>query len=306
MRHDPHREPDNSVMPPCRRRGSDPNATRCEWCLWHDGAVVDTGRSGRWSRASRDALAGAAGALIGEAGLGPGGAVLGATFPVYALAALDEFGARWNSRRRGNAIEMLQSAAEEVGGTIQSVLDSASTPEAEFVVGLAVEAAANTAMRAKIRALGTALGRALAEDLGAQVSEDALVLAALAEIELNHARLLREMARSTNCPSPPTDGADWIHVATYAPGLDRRMLTRRLPGFEIAIDGAISVLQRHGLISEIAIDYVRLIDERATNSARTIGTTNPARSWRITALGVSTLRVLVEAGDDWAGEESEG
>jgi hypothetical protein len=201
---------------------------------------------------------------------------------------------------------MLQSAAEESGGTLQSVLDSADSPEKEFIVGLAIEAAANTAMRAKIRALGTALGRALADDFGSHVSQDALVLAALAELEVHHARVLRAMALSINYPSPPIDGADWASVGIYAPKFDRATLTRRLPGFESAIDGAIAILERHGLISEVTIDLVRLIDERGANSARSLATANPARSWKITALGVSTLRVLVEAGDDWAGDDRHG
>jgi hypothetical protein len=131
---------------------------------------------------------------------------------------------------------MLQSAADEVAGTVQSVLDSADTPEREFIIGMAVEAAANTAMRAKIHALGTALGRALADDDGAQVSQHTLVLTALADLEVHHARLLRVMARSINYPLPPANGADWAGVEIYAPKLDRRTLIRRLPGFESAID----------------------------------------------------------------------
>lgn len=268
---------------------------------WHDGTVVDEMKPvARWRRASREAIVGSTGALIGELGLGPGGAVLGATVPVYAFAALDAFGARLSATRRAKAYEMLEIAAAETGSKVDDVLAAIRSPEQELVAGRAIRAATDTAMRAKIRALGSALGRVLAMDDVVEVCQESLILDALADIEVQHALVLYDFARSINLPMlPPSTPGEWDSVAVYAPALDRASLARRVPSVAIALDGAMATLERHGLISEVPIDYIALIDQQARNSVRKLGTSNPPRRWKITELGVATLRLLLDSGTDW-------
>ncbi|MCC2333426.1 hypothetical protein [Cellulomonas wangsupingiae] len=270
----------------------------------------DAGNEGGnpWTRATIEGVASAAGALVGSVGFGPTAGVVGALVPPYALAALDTFGARWSSHRKANAAQVLIGAADKMG-SIENVLLACESPAKEILTGIALNAGASTAMQGKIRALGMVLGRALKSDDDALVDESALMVAALADVEVPHVRLLDTMARPFNAKYPPNDPEGWSFIGRFAPKWERRRLDWKLPQYGVAMDGVLAALERHGLIAEVATDvkgYLEDQERRAKNALYPIGATNPAPSWKVTEFGASLLAVLYEAGEPCVGQDAGG
>jgi hypothetical protein len=132
------------------------------------------------------------GALIGLAVGGPAGAVAGAV----AEPAVEQLVKEALALRRRRAERVYELAAVEAGISPEELLQRILGDERLLGLAAAVVAAASeTALDAKIRALGRALATgALAAD-EAVVAEQRLLVNILADLEAPHVRLLAQLAK---------------------------------------------------------------------------------------------------------------
>ena len=256
------------------------------------------------------------GALLGRAIGGPGGEVYGAgaaaALPEFGWALIKPFDERWTQHRRARALDAVNEVAAVLGGTVEDVLTTGSaTPARERLTGHVLNAAANTVMQGKIRALGRTLAHALADGGDDRVDEAEFVVAALADLEVPHARVLDTMARPAIFSYPPTDEAGWDQVRTALRQWQWSILKRDLPQYGSTLEAVLGTLERRGLIVELPSDDVaqlrKDLDERDRNArSRTSVTQLPLtmhgaaadRRWQVTALAYVVLRLLYEAGEE--------
>lgn len=147
-------------------------------------------------------------AVVG-AGVGgvPGALVAVALEPVFielAARSWDEL----SDLRRKSAGLMIQTASDHIGGAPSDVTDAAfATTRKSQLFAEALQAAAFTADRSKIKALGRALANGLGGD-DARVDEERLIVAGLAGLEEPHIRVLLNLPKQRSRPTTtPTSSA---------------------------------------------------------------------------------------------------
>ena len=288
---------------PLGRDGVGQRSQRLADTRWKDGQMDsdEDVQAAKWSHASLEALGNivgaAAGAAAGMAWIGPVGGVIGAAVPPYILAVLDTFGAKRLATRRENAARVLIGAAEELGTSVNGVLESANTPERERLAEIAVAAGANTDMLEKIAALGKTLARGLRAEDPAVFDEARLILAALADIEAPHLWLLDMFGIARNQGMPESEDGQFTYSAWRFANYSRGEIERAFPQYRIALDGLLTDLLRHGLVAETPVDIKQAFDQfaRDAKSPYQSAYVHEARL-RLTSLGLTTLRVLREAG----------
>ncbi len=273
-------------------------------------------------KATRESTAATVGALVGGAVHGPEGAIAGAMLPPYLLVALDGFGARWTDRRRQSAARVLARAADEIGISVEELLNVAeSHPHKELLTGQAIAAGAATTLEAKIEALGQLLARVLETEDDAVLDEASSILAALTDMEGPHARVLALFAHDSAPGLADSDEPDRFLESRFE-AVTLGDLRASFPKYGVALHGVLSVLQRSGCIADVPVDLPKAFnaignDQRlqALSGMRGSGmsrfTSTPpgvqaasVRRWRITPLGLAVFACISRTRTDGdSGEE---
>jgi hypothetical protein len=207
---------------------------------------------------AKKAGAGLTGAAAGLALGGPLGAVAGAiTAPMLELLVLRE------SRGLAN-IALLESIVTDLSGL--SSADVASWAREQdgrlHLVTTAMHAAYMTAVRQKIGALARVVADNIHDD--AKIDCSSLVLAALAQIEAPHIRVLHAMVHET-----PPDPPDGLKIADGA--WCQSQLAAHLPGLRSGIVPVATMLVSTGMVEEgMAAD-------------------DDNRAWFVTSFGIACL-----------------
>jgi hypothetical protein len=184
------------------------------------------------------------------------------------------------TRHRARGQRVLNVAAGEARMTPQELLERILADERLLDLAAAVVAAATqTALEAKIRALGQALARGtLAED-DAVIDTEHFMVSALAALETPHLRVLNQVAgRYEGYGEPRTaDGRGQAHGWTF------EVLRERLPGLRLVLRPVLSALTANALIFDTAVG--------------TWGySSGKSERWIATDYGRRVLRLLEEAG----------
>jgi len=208
--------------------------------------VSDSGREGHPVSIGTEVVAGAvstgAGALLG----GTVGAMAGAGLQPVLAQALHRAGAEIGLWRRTSAAKVLDHSSRLLGRSAEQVIDAAAgSPESAKLLADTMFAAAQTLNEEKIRALGRALANGLRDDQ-ARPDEEQLVVAALADVEAPHIKVLtclgperslqRTSASSLRSRSTPTSRG-------RRPALLAEECSLSVP----AVRSVLSVLERAGM-----------------------------------------------------------
>lgn len=214
------------------------------------------------SRALMSAMfsAGAAASAGGSFGVAATAGAAGATFDL-AVGLRD----KWTERRSKSALEALKQAGDIVGGL--DILNERAQADDERIelAAKVCEAAAQTTMPAKIRALA----RVLADGVGpgGDVDEATVLALALRDLEGSHIQVLRTVEKApTPAPRPIPSPAKW------------KLADLRMASDVRVFDAVLSVLVRHGLITD-------------RHDVNTWDTTEASR-WGITEVGLRCLVLL--------------
>ena len=182
------------------------------------------------------------GALIGS---GVGGAMVGAAIePQLAILlqrATQELGGlqgKSAARMLGGAAERLERSADDM------VADALREPVEAQLLRDAIQAAARTMNEQKLRALSRALANGLAHDK-ARLDEEALMLAALAEVDTPHIKVLIELGPERR--RARTASTNLRGRTAPSRGRTAAVLGDASSMSEPATRAALSVLQRAGL-----------------------------------------------------------
>lgn len=196
------------------------------------------------------AAAGAVGATAGLAG--PAGALAGAALTPVLERAFVYLDKRFFQQRLVNAAETLADAAQAAGVEEDEfevfVEKLARDEQHQELLARVLSAAQDSAMRDKRRALGRVLANA-ADETGTKVDSELADARVIADLDAVHVRVLRIMSEAPR------------HLAEYATahGVDPQGARRwhpysiavADPGLVGAAWGALSVLERHGLIAKV-------------------------------------------------------
>jgi hypothetical protein len=155
---------------------------------------ADQGQSDASKELAIQAVAGFIGGIAGVATGVPGVVIVPAAAP-YMLELLRRAWAEFGVRRLDSAAGVIAGASEELHVEPDEVLDLArSSPERVELLAAALLAASHTFNQQKVRALATAVANGLGDD-DARVDQERLIVAALADLEAPHIKLLDYMAR---------------------------------------------------------------------------------------------------------------
>jgi hypothetical protein len=220
-----------------------------------------------------------------------------APVPPLLLAGIDRLSVRRTEHALESAGRVVMIAAHEMNESPEEVLATAQGPKELLAVG-ALNAGAATIRQDKIVALGRVLAEGLTADDEADLDETALTLAALADMEAPHIRVLAWFAQDDL-------SLDWWVSRNE---LTRDSLAQRFPEYGVALDGVLATLIRHGLVAPKEADLASAFEDysRMPLDGRRRGTVrNQEPRWTITKFGVSVLRYLraVEADDGEVGAE---
>lgn len=159
---------------------------------------------------------------------------------------------RLNTNRAERVVETLVDAAEELGGDTSEQLrrfaDAAASDETfQELLARTLTIAQDTAIRDKRRALSRALANAL-DDVGTKVDDEIAFVRMLADLDPVHIRVLKIMsgrpkhldrvALQMNAADDPKAARQWYPWS----------IVQADPGLEGSVDGALRVLEQHGLI----------------------------------------------------------
>ena len=183
---------------------------------------------------------------------GPAGAAIGAAATIYTLAGLDKLTSVWRERSRNNAEYVLDTAAHAIGGmtAVELVEHIKGDPERERLLAIAAIAGGETVLTEKIKALGKALADGILAKDDAKVNEQAMILAAMRDIEAPHVKVISMMFNNRE-PGPP-DG--WFRKFVYRPWTREHF--QRDSSFGITLRSILATLERHAIIVPMAPDYV--------------------------------------------------
>ena len=191
------------------------------------------------------AVAAAAGTGVGALFGGTPGAVAGAAMQPLLTDVLQHAAAEIGLLRGRSAAKALDDASRRLGRSPDDVVELATrSPQSAQLLAEALSAAARTIDEQKIRALARALANGLREDQ-ARPDEEQLVVAALAEVEAPHIKVLTHL------------GPERARTRTQASGLRSRTPTTRgrRPASlaeecqlsRASVRAVLSVLQRAGM-----------------------------------------------------------
>jgi hypothetical protein len=237
-----------------------------------------------WQIATDVSAAGAPTFVMLALGEGVAKAIAGGTVPVIAPAMV-RIAQAANRQRQNFMAEMLNKAADYVGGL--DILEERVYSHNERVILLArvLQAAADTIMKEKFRALSRVLAEGLRDD--ADIGEAFILAAALGDIEAHHVEVLRYI-RDKPIPPPELRSPDDENPR----GWEAKVLARALSQLTGILDGLVAVLTRHGL----------LIDVGRANFPGTVGPAILA----ISRLGERVLFLLSEEVDWLNRQEKDG
>lgn len=193
-----------------------------------------------WQMAIEASVSGAG--ILTQLALGAGIAttVAGGIVPVTASALL-HLTREVIRRRQKNPENVLNRAAESVGGL--DILEERlfSHDERIQLLGRVLEAAARTTLEKKVRALTRVLVDGLQDD--ADMGEAHILAEALAAIEEAHALVLQRIHDEPVAPEETR-----INQNT---GWERNDIAQAMPEFNTTLDGILAVLAGHGLLMDM-------------------------------------------------------
>lgn len=230
-------------------------------------------------RVGREVAAGVGGQVIGLAALGNtvGGMLLGqALVPVLGVVGPLALVAARRALTVGN--ELVEEAARQADGdvTVEEFAERiAASDDAITLYARVLDAAADSTLPGKLRALATALE--IGVDAPAKYDEARLIANALAAIEYPHARMLAFLGHRFAPPMDPTQG---VYVS-----VDRRFIDRSLSEYAHVSEALIQTLNRAGLIHDVAASVA---GQPGFDPAR------GPESWDVTPLGERCLDLLTE------------
>ena len=237
------------------------------------------------------AVAGGA-ALVAAASIpGPAGAAIGAAATVYALAGLEKLTAIWGARSRNNAQQVLDISAQTIGSmtAVELVEHIRGDPERERLLAMAAIAGSETVLMGKIRALGKALADGVLAQDDAKVDEQAMILAALNDIEAPHVKVISMMFNNRE-PGPP-DG--WFREYVYRPWQRRDF--QRDPSFGITLRPILATLERHAVVVNWSTDHQKRLSMLRRNPTES-AIPDSIKKWTEEAHQLGVAWVLSEMG----------
>jgi hypothetical protein len=237
------------------------------------------------------AVAGAAAGVAADLLVdGAGGVVVGAA----AGQALNQVIERAAGVRRRQAEAMLQVAAETTRQTFDELLERITAdPHRLQLAAAAVKAAYDTALQAKISALGRALATGAMATDDAVIDEQRVLVDILAGLEAPHVRVLAQTseehpsAREIRRDGRPQEPGGWGYQTA----------TELLGGESGIARPVLSVLESHGLITDVTLG----------TAARETGYDRDSRGARyvVTPAGRYCLELLRERSGEDPGERTE-
>lgn len=234
------------------------------------------------------------------------GAVAAAAAPLI-TKAFSSLGQRHIAQAQRGGESVLEEAVEASGMSAdQLAAAAADSPERLLLAGTALEAGTRTVNADKWRALGRSLANGLTDD--ALVDPELLIVAALADIEAPHIKVLRHVAEEW----PPVwtlAGPQSFTREAAQPGepvWSAKDLGAALPELGIVLEPVIATLIRHGLLTEVdqvakaLEDVERKRLDRQRRAERTGGRVSsfPDRvepiqaRWRASSFGSHVLELL--------------
>jgi hypothetical protein len=164
----------------------------------------------------------------------------------------------------------------------------------EALATQALSAGAATTLDEKIVGLGRVLADGLASEDDARLDEFALLLAALADLEAPHLRVLAWFAEEGYYEFPVHPEVPWADAELRWDAYSRADVEADFEQYGIGLDGVFATLTRHGLIAELAPDISAAFEQyrRRGLDGQMGRVTNQARRWRVTPLGVTTVRYV--------------
>lgn len=216
---------------------------------------------------------GVSGALVGAAIGGPVGAVVGAG----AGAVLDHVIREALRRRRDRGEQALELAAVEANLTSEQLLERILADERLLELAAAViAAAAETALDAKIRALGQALARGTLATDDAMIDTERFIVGTLAVLDASHVRVLGQINQRYDDYGEEF-GPDGGRLAY---GWTLEALSEYLSWLTPVLRPVLGTLTANGLIRDTAI-----------------GALEYRPRWVVTEYGEQVLRMLEEAAE---------
>jgi len=241
-------------------------------------------------RSGLAALAAAAGAGIGP----PLGPVVAASVTPGLLVAAQHMLAEWQGLRIGRAASVLEAAAADADVEISELIEATGEREPfQMLAGEAMQAGAGTLLHAKVRALARAVATGYQDDTTVDVQR--LVVAALADMEILHVRVLHHMA--IHMKEVARDGEEDLVMH------DLGSIASSLPGIsEDVAHAVIGTFDRHGLVFERPVDYGHIFAQfnvkRAEELVDTTGWLEiPPPGWFLSDLGLAVHEHLAAVAD---------
>lgn len=189
--------------------------------------------------------AAAAGSGVGLLIGGPAGAVAGAAMLPLLAVALQRAGSEIGILRSRSAAAALDEASRRLGCNADQVVQLATqSPEAAQLLAETLTAAARTVNENKIRALARALANGLRDD-EARPDEQQLIVAALAEVEAPHIKVLTHLGPERSLTRTQATGLS--NRTTPTRGLWPSSIAARCNLSTASARAVLSVLQRAGM-----------------------------------------------------------
>ena len=192
---------------------------------------------------------------------------------------------RLNRNQFVRAARVLNGAAAICEVDPQKLPELADSTSKEFLLATALQAGADSALKAKIAALGKVLADGLRGD-DVMVDTTTMLASAFGDIERPHVRVLDYLAPLGQPPIP--DGPD-------APGaLALVQFLEANPGYRTSISAIVATLERHGIIRT---EGEPLKQKDLVWGAYHVGSIQLRYRYRITPFGDELLGRLREAGE---------
>jgi hypothetical protein len=209
-----------------------------------------------------EAIANAAGALIGNAVAGPLGGVIGAALGPKLKRLVIGVGAELSESVRQRQTDVLFWAIREGVPVDEMEARINASNRTELLTGIALDAASRTAWEDKVRTLGRSLAAGLLADDNATIDTEQMIIAAITDIEGPQLAMLELMVawrpdRNVTEPliSGPLKLPEESHWRPYDDNWDiawrewpRELITHARPNLAPLTPSLLGTLQRHGLV----------------------------------------------------------
>lgn len=283
---------------------------------------------------NEEAIATAAGAILGNIFGGPLGSALGAGLGPKLRRLVSGVWAELSESARQRQADVLFWAIREGVPVDEMEARINASKRTELLTGLALDAAWQTTRADKVRTLGRSLKQGLLASDNATIDTEQMIIAATADIEGPQLAMLEFLVawrRGRDIGEPPVIGpldlprdshdrpfSDGWHVAGRE--WSREQIAHARPNLAGLAPGLLGTLQRHGLVvqndktGEAIEVYSQALEKRIAEYERqrtagihryrrTPGVTNPARlvpepTWSPTELGEDVYLRFLHAGAD--------